>query len=96
MRRSGAAASYASPPRAKDKFDYTAPAEVFMTRGKPMRRLPVTYRRFSTAAEAIQYAIEEVPAPLLIGAVMEVSEERFDHLAIRELYDGAGYPLVRH
>jgi hypothetical protein len=69
---------------------------MFMTRAKLMRRLPVTYRRFATAAEAIRYAIEEIPAPLLIGAVMEVSEERFDHRAIRELYDGAGYPLVRH
>jgi hypothetical protein len=92
----GAVASYANPPGAVARFDYTAPAEMFMTRAKMMRRLPVTYRRFATAAEAIRFAIEEIPAPLLVGAVMEVSEERFDHRAIRELYDGAGYPLVRH
>lgn len=91
-----AAASFANPRGAKNRFDYTAPAEMFMTRAKLMRRLPVTYRRFATAAEAIRYAIEEIPAPLLVGAVMEVSEERFDHRAIRELYDGAGYPLARH
>ena len=46
--------------------------------------------------EGIRYAIEEIPTPLLIGAVMEVAEQRFDHRAIRELYDGTGYPLVRH
>jgi hypothetical protein len=96
VRRSGAVASYANAPGAMERFDYAAPAEVFMTRAKMMRRLPVTYRRFDTAAEAIQYAIEEIPPPLLLGAVMEVAEQRFDHRAIRELYDGASYPLLRH
>ena len=96
MSRTGAAAVYANSPGAMVRFDYAAPAEMFMTRAKLTRRPPVTYRRFATAAEAIQYAIEEIPAPLLLGAVMEVSEQRFDHRAIRELYDGAGYPLVRH
>jgi hypothetical protein len=96
MTRTATAAAQASPPRATGKFDYAAPAEMFMTRARLTRRPPVTYRRFKTAAEAIQYAIEEIPTPLLVGAVMEVSEQRFDHRAIRELYDGAAYPLVRH
>lgn len=96
MIRRGSTASYANPPGAIEKFDYAAPAEMFMTRGKLMRKFPVTYRRFATAAEAIQFAIEEIPASLLVGAVMEVLEGRFDHRAIRNLYDRTGYPLVRH
>jgi hypothetical protein len=67
-------------------FDYAAPAELFMTKAKSGRRQPITYRRFATAAEAIKFAIEEVPASLLVGVVLEVAEERFDHATIRELY----------
>ncbi len=83
-----------SPARASGDFDYSAPAELFMTHARSARqRQPANYRRFPTAAEAIRYAMEEVPAPLLIGAVMEVSEQRFDHQGIRELYEQPGYPL---
>ncbi len=32
---------------------------------------------------------------MLVGAVMEVREERFDHKAIRELYARGAYPLAR-
>jgi hypothetical protein len=73
-------------------FDYSAPGEMFMTYN---RRHPLTYRCFPTAAEAIRFAIEEFPQSLLVGVVMEVDEERFDHKKIRELYDGENYPLKR-
>ena len=73
-------------------FDYSAPGEMFMTYN---RRHPLTYRRFTTAAEAIRFAIEEFPQSLLVGVVMEVNEERFDHRKIRELYEGENYPLER-
>jgi hypothetical protein len=73
-------------------FDYSAPGEVFMTHA---RKHPLTYKRFPTAAEAIRFAIEEFPQNLLIGVVLEVDEERFDHRAIRALYEGAAYPLKR-
>jgi hypothetical protein len=95
MARRGTTPSYANPPGAVERFDYSAPAEMFMTRAKQARNPPVSYRRFSSAAQAIQFAIEELPAPLLIGAVLEVQEDRFDHQAIRELYDRSGYPLAR-
>jgi hypothetical protein len=80
---------------ALDLFDYDAPAEVFMTRGFATRKSPVTYRRFDTAAEALRFAVEELPAPLLVGAVLEVQEDRFDHQAIRDLYSRSRYPLPR-
>ena len=53
------------------------------------------YRRFDTAAEAIRFAIEELPPPLLVGASLQVEDERFDSDQIRELYQSAAYPLER-
>ena len=77
-----------------DKFDYQAPAELFPT---PNRKIPtkVKYRRFERAADAIQFAIEELPAPLLLGAFIEVDEARLGYKDIRELYDSPDYPLKR-
>lgn len=84
------------PVRNVDAFDYAAPAELFMTRGGFERGGPaMTYRRFPTAAAAIRFAIEEIPPTLLIRATMEVSESRFDHRAIRALYQRDAYPSSR-
>lgn len=84
------------PRRTADEFDYAAPAEMFMTRARVVRKSPIGYRRFKTAAEAIQFAVEEIPTPLLVGAVLEVNEQRYDHRDIRDLYDRTTYPLARH
>jgi hypothetical protein len=75
-------------------FDYGAPAELFARGGKGASR-PMQYRRFATGAEAIRYAIEELPAALLAGSIIQVDEERFDAAQIRELYDCPAYPLAR-
>lgn len=77
------------------RFDYTAPAEVFVASGRPLKRGHLTYRSFASSALALKFAMEEVPERLRGGVVMEVSEERFDHRAIRHLYDEPAYPLVR-
>jgi hypothetical protein len=70
-----------------DTFDFDAPAELFMTRGGFARGGAMTYRRFPTAAAAVRFAVEEMPTSALLRATMEVKESRFDHRAIRALYD---------
>ena len=76
-------------------FDYQRSAELFPTRSRKPRRNPVTYRRFDTAAAAVRFAIEELPSDLLLGAYLQVEEERFGSAGIRRLYDSARYPLKR-
>jgi hypothetical protein len=75
-------------------FDYRSPAELYPSRSKKGNR-PVGYRRFDTAAEAIRFAIEEMPAEFLLGTILEVEDVRIDGTGIRELYDSTDYPLLR-
>jgi hypothetical protein len=76
-------------------FDYDAEAELFTGVSRPSRRQPVGYRRFASAAEALRFAIEELPPESLAGAALEVGDERFDGHGMRRLYDAPDYPLVR-
>jgi hypothetical protein len=76
-------------------FDYSAPAELFP--GKTTRgQRKVGYKRFSSAAEAVRYVIEDLPAVLVKGSLIEVDERRFEANGIRALYDDAAFPLERN
>jgi len=77
-----------------DKFDFGAPAELFPSRNRKVRST-VRYRRFDHAADAIRFAMEELPPPQLLGATIEVGERRLGHQNIRELYESEAYPLKR-
>jgi hypothetical protein len=77
------------------EFDYDAAAELFPSRKQKSRRQPIGYRRFGHAADAIRFAIEELPPECLLGACLEVDEERYNNQAIRRLYDSMDYPLIR-
>ncbi len=76
-------------------FDYDAPAELFMAKRKGGSRQPLAYRRFTTAAEAIRFAIEDFPTVRALGAWLQVGDERFDSDGIQRLYESSDYPLRR-
>lgn len=75
-------------------FDYNAPAELYPGRNRKSTKR-VTYRRFETAADAIRFAVEELPEPLLLGACIEINEQRLNHKDIQALYASEQYPLKR-
>jgi len=77
------------------EFDYNASAELFATRRRVPRRQPLGYKRFTQAAQAIRFAIEDLAPELLVGAYLEVDERRYSSDDIRRLYENTGYPLTR-
>lgn len=81
--------------RPMDKFDFSAPAELFASKGRGASRRPMTYHRFPTGAEAVRFAIEGLSREMLAGAVLETGDERYGAAEIRSLYDSAAYPLQR-
>ena len=80
---------------AQEAFDYDAQAELFSARGRKSSGQSSAYMRFDRAADAIRFAIEELPPEQLLRAHLEVDECRFDGNGIRRLYDAAAYPLAR-
>jgi hypothetical protein len=76
-------------------FDYNAAAELFSTKKRLPGRRPFGYKRFAQAADALRFAIEDLPAESLVGAFLEVDEQRYSGDEIRRLYESAAYPLRR-
>jgi len=78
------------------QFSYSDPAELFVSNAWRGTRHSMAYRKFETAAEAIRYAVEELPARRMIGTILEVNERRHSHNEIKALYENSAYPLRRH
>jgi len=83
-------------------FNYSTEAELSPTAGevglltaRRRMRQPIGYGRFARAADAIRFAIEELPPELLLAAQLKVAEERFNGDGIRRLYESVEYPLAR-
>jgi|SRR6188768_4198381 hypothetical protein len=76
-------------------FDYAAQAELYPTRSYKRRAGSVKYKRFEVAAEAVRFAMEELPPEFLLGTYLEVEEQRFNGQQIRLLYESRDYPLPR-
>jgi NAD(P)-dependent dehydrogenase (short-subunit alcohol dehydrogenase family) len=81
--------------RAAIEFDYSTEAELFARRNRKSRWQPIAYRRFAHAADAVRFAMEELPPEFLTGANLEVDGGRYDGNGIRRLYESVAYPLVR-
>jgi hypothetical protein len=77
------------------EFAYDSEAELFPGKNRKYKARPVGYRRFTQAADAIRFAIENLPPELLAGAFLQIDEERFDSHGIRTLYESPAYPLAR-
>ncbi len=76
-------------------FDYGTSAELFSARRSNGRRQPLDYRRFASAAEALRFAIEDLPPQFFVGAYLQVDESRYQGAEIRRLYASSHYPLPR-
>jgi hypothetical protein len=78
-----------------ERFDYQTPAELFSSKNIRIQSRVVKYMRFQHAAEAIRFAIEKLPADVLLAAYLEVNERRYDCRGIRFLYGRPEYPFPR-
>jgi hypothetical protein len=76
------------------EFDYYAAAELFPTRRQQSGRQSLGYKRFAQASQAIRFA-RDLPPECLVGAFLEVDEQRYSSNDIRRLYQSAEYPLTR-
>ncbi len=76
-------------------FDYGTEAGLFSAKGTRMHQRGLEYRRFARAADAIRFAIEDLPSNVLGGCALEVDDERFVGRAIRGLYESTEFPLPR-
>ncbi|HEY7674881.1 MAG TPA: hypothetical protein VH867_06615 [Burkholderiales bacterium] len=59
------------------------------------RRRGITYRRFDNGAEAVRFAIEELPRAHFLASVLVVGGDRYQGVAIEDLYSSSTYPLTR-
>jgi hypothetical protein len=73
-------------------IDFTASAELFPPRSWKAKSHGIRYKRFDDAAEAVRYAIEDLPPECLLGTYLEVEEVRFDCRGIRRLYESEAFP----
>ncbi|MCI0466578.1 MAG: hypothetical protein L0Y57_06175 [Beijerinckiaceae bacterium] len=76
-------------------FNYSTEAGLFCAKGTNYQQKGLEYRRFARAAEAILFAMEELPSNLLGCCSLEVDEDRYAGNAIRGLYENADFPLPR-
>lgn len=77
------------PVEAMAEDDYASPAEIFISRRAGSSRGGLAYHRFSTAAEAIDFAVEEFSSLRPDDLVMAVENKRFNLGALRALHPDA-------
>jgi hypothetical protein len=75
--------------------DFKATAELFPSRRWNSNKAPANYQRLPSAAKAVQFAIETLPPEFLLGAILQVGDDRYDRDGIQQLYESKKYPLTR-
>ena len=73
-------------------IDYSAPAEIYARR--PRMEKGLFYRKFSSMAEALRFAIEDLPNGLT-SVLLEAEDVRLEGATIWAMYEAADYPLPR-
>jgi hypothetical protein len=76
-------------------FDYSVEAALFFAKRSKSPEQGLEYRLFVRAAEAIRFAIEDLPSNVLRGSSLEVGEDRYVGDAILGLYESVDFPLPR-
>jgi hypothetical protein len=75
--------------------DFTTPAELYSSRAHRSGRFSgLKYRRFETLAEAVKFAVEEIPSQLHF-ATINAGNACYRETDIRELYSSDNFPLTR-
>lgn len=75
--------------------NFNSPAELYSSRNHRSGRFSgLKYRRFDTLAEAVKYAVEEIPAQLNF-ATINVGDASIRATEIRNLYGSSDFPLPR-
>jgi hypothetical protein len=72
---------------------YLSEAELFAVQ-RFGRKRNLFYRRFDTAAEAMRFAVEDLPSDAS-NLVLETEYARLDAASIAALYAAADFPLAR-
>lgn len=78
-----------------DAEAYAMEASLYYAKRSNSRHKALVFRRFTKAAEAIRFAIEELAPKLLEGCSLEVNEAHYFGREIRPLYDDSAFPLRR-
>lgn len=76
-------------------FDYSMEAALFFARRSKFRQQALEYKQFLRAAEAIRFAIADLPSNVLRGCSLEVGEYRYVGVAILGLHESVDIPLPR-
>lgn len=77
-----------------ENLDWATPADLYISVAT-FRMRNSRYMRFTTTAEAIRFAVEELPGAALRGTAIESGDFRYEGDEIRALYDAKDYPFQR-
>jgi hypothetical protein len=75
--------------------DYFLEASLYYSKSVNSKQKSLAFRRFTRAADAILFAVEELAPRILNSCSLEVNETHYYGREIRPLYDDHTFPLRR-